>query len=151
MRIEAGAFGVMICYESIYARIGRRYRREGADFLVNITNDAWFGREAGWTHTSALWQHPAHLVMRAIESRVGIARSGNTGISQIVDPLGRASHTTGLFTADAFVSDIHTTDGLTPYVRYGDVAGWTSMFAALGCLSLLGHGRRSAGRAGPAE
>jgi apolipoprotein N-acyltransferase len=149
MRIEAGSFGVMICYESIYARIGRQYRREGADFLVNITNDAWFGRQAGWTHSSFLWQHPAHLVMRAIESRVGIARSGNTGISQAVDPLGRTSHTTELFAAAAFVAELHTTDGQTPYVRYGDVAGWTSMLVALACLGLLGHEWRASRRAGP--
>ncbi|MFQ5689761.1 MAG: apolipoprotein N-acyltransferase [Gemmatimonadota bacterium] len=130
-------FGVLICYESIYSSLGRYYRNRGADFLVNITNDAWFGRRgAWWSRSSALWQHPAHLVVRAIETRMGIARSANTGISEIVDPLGRVHHRTSLFTADAFVGDVWTTDGRTFYARYGDVAGWTCLLLSLAAVGL---------------
>ena len=121
----------MICYESIFSPLSRHYRRNGADFLVNITNDSWYGREAWWSRSSALWQHPAHLVMRSIETRMGAARSGNTGISKIVDPLGRVSHRTELFEPAAFVADVSTTDELTVFVRFGDVVGTLSTLVAL--------------------
>src|SRR5207253_2785902 len=80
-----GRFGVVICYESAFDDLARRYRAAGADFLVNITNDAWYGRTAG------PYQHATHLVMRAIETRAGIARAANDGISEFVDPLGRTA------------------------------------------------------------
>ncbi|MFQ5746355.1 MAG: apolipoprotein N-acyltransferase [Gemmatimonadota bacterium] len=133
-RLEAGGhrFGVLICYESIFAAQSRAHRRDGAEFLVNITNDAWFGRaEPWWSRSSALSQHPAHLVMRAIENRVGIARSANTGISGVVDPRGRWTERTALFEPDAFTAQVLTTDGLTAYARLGDVVGWAAALASL--------------------
>lgn len=135
---EGASFGVLICYESIYPSLTRRYRRLGADYLVNITNDAWFGREQPWwSRSSALWQHPAHLVMRSVEARAGAARSANTGISFLVDPLGRVHHATELFTAVAFAGDVMTTDERTLYVRYGDVVGLASALVALAAILLL--------------
>ncbi len=132
LRTDGARFGVLICYESIFAELGRDYRRQGADFLVNVTNDAWYGRESpAWSRTSALWQHPAHLVMRAVENRMGIARSANTGISQTVDPLGRVSDRTELFRPAAFTATVFTTPGTTLYARWGDVAGWGSALAVL--------------------
>lgn len=146
---EAGsaAYGTMICYESIFSPLARHYRRNGADFLVNITNDSWFGRDAWWSRSSALWQHPAHLVMRSIETRMGAARSGNTGISKIVDPLGRVSHRTELFEPASFVADVSTTDELTVYVRFGDVVGTLAALAALLalCASFLKDRKRRGG------
>ena len=127
----SAAYGTMICYESIFSPLARHYRRNGADFLVNITNDSWFGRDAWWSRSSALWQHPAHLVMRSIETRMGAARSGNTGVSKVVDPLGRVSHRTELFEPASFVADVSTTDELTVYVRFGDVVGTLAALAAL--------------------
>jgi apolipoprotein N-acyltransferase len=121
----------MICYESIFSPLALHYRRTGADFFVNITHDAWFGREVWWSRSSALWQHPAHLVMRAIETRAGVARSANTGISEIVDPLGRISHETPLFERAAFAGEVMTTDGRTLYVRFGDVVGWGAVLLAI--------------------
>lgn len=142
------SFGVMICYESIFSPLALHYRRSGADFLVNITNDAWFGREAWWSRSSALWQHPAHLVMRAIETRVGIARSANTGISELVDPLGRTSHETPLFEPAAFAGEVLTTDSLTPYVRFGDVVGWGAVLLAIMGLIQSMRKARTANRKG---
>jgi apolipoprotein N-acyltransferase len=128
---DPATFGVMICYESIFSPLALHYRRAGADFFVNITNDAWFGRETWWSRSSALWQHPAHLVMRAIETRAGIARSANTGISELVDPLGRTAHETRLFEPAAFAGQVMTTDSLTVYVRFGDVVGWGAVLLAI--------------------
>ncbi len=131
--LESGdlRFGVLVCYESIFAGLSRRYRLQGADFVVNITNDAWFGREdEWWSQSGALWQHPSHLVLRAIENRVGIARAANTGISQTVDPLGRVHNETKLFERTIFTADVLTTDGLTLFTRTGDLVGWLAALAA---------------------
>lgn len=127
-------YGVLICYESSFPQASRAYRREGADFLVNITNDAWYGREPWYARTTALWQHPAHLVMRAIENRTGVARAANTGISLFVDPVGRTYGATRLFQATLRGGTVYTTRGTTLYTRLGDVAGSAS--AALAALVL---------------
>lgn len=124
-RIGAGSFGVLICYESIFENLSRSYRRQGADLLVNITNDAWFGR------SSAPYQHAAHLVMRAIENRVGIARAANTGISGFVDPLGRQHQRTPLFVSAAETRRLETSEVIPPYTRFGDWMGWGSVAVAL--------------------
>ncbi len=143
------SFGVMICYESIFSPLALHYRRTGADFFVNITNDAWFGREIWWSRSSALWQHPAHLVMRAIETRAGVARSANTGISEIVDPLGRTAHETPLFEAASFAGEVMTTDGRTLYVRFGDVMGWGAVLLAITGLIQSMRKARTANRGRP--
>jgi len=131
-RVDGSGFGVLICYESIFPGLSRTYRRGGADFLVNITNDAWFGRQQPWwSRTAALYQHPAHMVMRAIENRVGVARSGNTGISMFVDPRGRVRQATRLFTPDARTAVVETTEGLTLYARLGDWPGTLAILAAV--------------------
>ncbi len=131
-RSDGGRFGILICYEDVFSGWSRRYRNEGANYLVNITNDAWFGRETHWwSRSSALWQHPAHLAMRAIENRMGAVRSANTGISEILDPLGRVSHRTNLFVPAAFAATVWTSDGPTVYDRLGDVVGWLSAVGAV--------------------
>jgi len=148
-RLGGGRFGVLICYESIFASQSRAFRLGGGDYLVNMTNDAWYGREPWYTRTSALWQHPAHLVMRAVELRIGIARSANTGISMFVDPLGRTSERTALFEPDVRVGTVYTTDGLTLYARWGDwLATASAMAAVLLLLTARLLGGRASGRAG---
>lgn len=124
-------FGVLICYEASFPEAARAFRQAGADILVNITNDGWFGGEPLYTRTNALWQHPAHLVMRAIENRMGVARSANTGISMFVDPLGRVHGATRLFVADVQVAEVLTTDVDTLYTRFGDVVGTSAALVAL--------------------
>jgi apolipoprotein N-acyltransferase len=124
-------FGVLICYESTYAEASRAFRREGADVLLNITNDAWYGREPLYARTTALWQHPAHMVMRAIENRMGVARAANTGISLFVDPVGRIYNRTQLFEADLRMDVVRTTDILTFYTRFGDLTGNGAAIAAV--------------------
>ena len=126
-----GRFGVVICYESVFEDLARRYRSVGADFLVNITNDAWYGRTAG------PYQHVAHLVMRAIETRMGIARAANDGISELVDPLGHSYAETGL-EQEATVSDrLRTSDVIPLYVRLGDWVGGLCVLTTLGFAGVL--------------
>ncbi len=119
-----GRFGILICYESAFEDLSRRYRRLGADFLVNITNDAWFG------NTSAPSQHAAHLVMRAIENRVGIARAANSGISEFVDPLGREHQRTRLGVRTFEAGAVYTSGAHTLYTALGDWVGTLSLAAA---------------------
>ena len=151
MKLADSGFGVLICYESIFPQLSRTYRKNGAEFLVNITNDAWFGRQQPWwSQTSALFQHPAHLVMRAIENRVGIARAANTGISLFVDPRGRVSQATPLFQPETRVATVETTDGLTLYSRTGDWPGWLCALASvLALLAVWWQGRRATGEGTP--
>jgi len=131
VEVDETAYGVLICYESTYPEGARNLRLEGADVLLNITNDAWYGREPLYARTTALWQHPAHMVMRAIENRVGVARAANTGISLFVDPVGRVYSPTRLFEADVRIGAVYTTDVVTFYTRYGDLVGNGAAIAAL--------------------
>jgi apolipoprotein N-acyltransferase len=121
-----GRLGVLICYESAFEGLARGYRRAGADFLVNITNDAWFGQ------TAAPYQHASHLVLRAIETRLGIARAANDGVSEFVDPLGRVTQPSRLGTQAVVVGPLRTSDVRTLYVRLGDWVGTLAVIATLG-------------------
>jgi len=76
-------FSVLICFEDIFPRISRQFVKKGADFLINITNDAWFG------NTSSPYQHLSASVFRAIENSVYLIRAANTGISGFITPTGR--------------------------------------------------------------
>jgi apolipoprotein N-acyltransferase len=130
-------FGVLICYESAFEDLPRSYRRLGADFLVNITNDAWFGR------TSAPYQHESMLRMRAIEARMGVARAANSGISEFVDPFGRAHHATRLGTEAILADSVRTSDVTTVYARWGDWVGLISVLTTLGLAGFLVRRRGS--------
>jgi apolipoprotein N-acyltransferase len=134
-----GRFGVLICYESAFEDLARRYRAAGADFLVNITNDAWYGRTAG------PYQHATHLVMRAIETRTGIARAANDGVSEFVDPVGRTYSATGLEVQAVVSGRLRSSDVIPPYVRLGDWVGTLCVLATLGFAAVLAvqHWRRS--------
>jgi apolipoprotein N-acyltransferase len=83
--------GVLICFESIFPDLARRQTDAGAGLLINLTNDAWYGR------SSAPWQHLSMAVFRAVENRRGLARAANTGVSGFIDPLGRMHRLSPLF------------------------------------------------------
>lgn len=127
-RVADGGFGVLICYESIFEDLARGYRRAGADFLVNITNDGWFGSTVG------PYQHAAHLVMRAIETRMGVARAANTGVSEFVDPLGRTHLASPLEVERTVTGPVMTSSVRTLYVRWGD---WVGALSLAGTAALL--------------
>jgi apolipoprotein N-acyltransferase len=131
----AGArFGALICYESVFPDVSRALVRRGADFLLNITNDAWFGP------TVAPYQHASHLTLRAVEHRVPNLRAANTGITGWVDPLGRYRAETPLYTPAIVVAELPLSGITTPYTRWGD---WAPFAAVLGwALLCLRRGDR---------
>ena len=107
--------GVLICYEGIFPEISREYRLKGANILVNITNDAWYG------DTSAPYQHLTMAAFRAIENRIYMIRAANTGISAIVSSTGRIVSRTGLFERTTLRGSVKFTQNNTFYSRYGNV------------------------------
>ena len=127
--LPQGRFGVLICFEIIFPDLCRRFVKGGANFLVTITNDAWFGR------TSAPYQHFSIAVFRAVENRVFIARAANTGISGFIDPKGKIVEQGGIFTEEAMNGTIYPSKEKTFYTLYGDVFAWVC--SALSILFLI--------------
>jgi len=123
--------GVLICFESIFPKLARDWTAAGANLLVNITNDAWFGR------SSAPWQHLTMAVFRAVENRRSLARSANTGVSTIIDPLGRVSETSPLFEPYYLVADAPLLETETLYVRFGHYFGLACLLAVIPFLFSL--------------
>jgi apolipoprotein N-acyltransferase len=108
--------GISICYEIIFPDLVRQSVQQGARFLVNITNDAWFGKSA------AAYQHMDMVALRAVENRVPIVRAANTGITGTIDPAGNIRQATELFTTELIIADIHPKEAeITFYSRHGDV------------------------------
>ncbi len=122
--------GVMVCYEDIIPAFTRRLHAGRPHLLVNITNDAWFGR------TTEPYQHLALATFRAIESRRFLVRATNTGVSAIVDPVGRILQETSLDRPEVLVAEVALLHGETPYQRFGDWFAWGCCgFAALLCVA----------------
>jgi len=127
--------GVLICYEAIFPELSRDLVNAGANFLVNITNDAWFGR------SSAPYQHLSMAVLRSVENRVAMARCANTGISGFIDSRGRILQVTSLFEDATMLGSIQLGEGKTLYTRYGDWLAWTCLV-----VTVLGFGYAMIGR-----
>jgi apolipoprotein N-acyltransferase len=108
-------FGVAICYEVIFPNLVRQFAANGAEFLVTVTNDAWFGA------SSAASQLFSMVVFRSVENHLAFARSANTGISGFIDPFGRIVEATPIFTEQAVKATMQVWRPHTFYSRYGDV------------------------------
>ena len=118
--------GVLICYESIFPELARAMTRKGADLLVNLTNDAWFGM------TSAPYQHFSMAVFRAVETRRPLVRAANTGFSAFIDARGEIHGATELFSEAVIHRDLALgAPRLTVYARYGDFFPLCLMLPAL--------------------
>jgi len=129
-------FGALICYEGIFPALTRRFVKDGADFLVNVTNDAWYG------NSSAPYQHLAQAAFRTVENRVPMVRAANTGISAIIDADGRIRWQGPLFEMLWHVDDIRWPGIRTIYTRYGDVFVWLCVVVTAGAFLLGVRARR---------
>jgi apolipoprotein N-acyltransferase len=136
--LEGAPFGTVICYEVIFPDLFRRFVRDGARFMVNITNDAWFGDSGGPL------QHLAMVPLRAVENGVAVARAANTGVSALVHPSGRIDPQLGLFRRGALTVDVPLRAGQTLYTRVGDLFAYAMgavTAAALTARLAAGRGR----------
>jgi apolipoprotein N-acyltransferase len=126
-----------ICYEDVLPGFTRdMVRGSNPHLLINITNDSWFG------DTQEPWIHLVLAQFRAIEHRRYLVRATNSGISAVIDPLGRIVARTGVLTRENLTYEVRMMDGQTPYTRLGDWPGWLSVAALLWMLIA----RRGSGR-----
>jgi apolipoprotein N-acyltransferase len=125
--LPEGAIGVLVCYESIFPNLSRAQVANGAHLLVNITNDAWFGK------TAAAYQHLSMAVLRAVENHVCLARAANTGISAFIDASGRFLWTSEINVPEAHALELAWLPGGSLYTRIGDAFAWA-------CIVLAGLG-----------
>lgn len=121
--------GMLICYELIFPDLARSMVRNGADFLANITNDAWFSTSSG------PYQHFSMAIFRAVENRRSLVRAANTGISGFVFPTGRIHEETALFTDDVRVCRIPIEKFISVYTRIGDVFSMCCLLLSLALLA----------------
>jgi apolipoprotein N-acyltransferase len=129
-------FGALICYEVIFPGAVAPAPRPG--WLVNITNDAWFGESAG------PWQHLATARLRAVEEGLPLARAAQTGISALFDPYGRRLALLPLSVAGSVAAELPAALPPTPFARFGLLIPGLLAAAALGSGVALSRGRRLA-------
>ena len=122
-------FNVVICFESIFPDLVRKFVLKGAQFITVITNDVWFG-----PHSSPI-QHAMIAVLRAIEFHRPVVRCANTGISMIIDPYGRVVDKTGTFERTILTGVITPGTGQTFYLKYGNIFSIFCLFIT--CVMLI--------------
>lgn len=105
--------GILICFESVFPEISRQWVLAGANVLVNLTNDAWYGKSSAPYHSLAM------SVLRAVETRRSLIRSANTGISAFVSPSGEITRQSGLFVPWAVSLQVVLRDEVTIWARHG--------------------------------
>ncbi|MDD5542314.1 MAG: apolipoprotein N-acyltransferase [Acidobacteriia bacterium] len=123
--INQNRAAVMICYEAIFPHLVRQFTRRGAEVLINITNDGWYGFSA------APYQHFEMARVRAIENRRYLIRAANTGISAIVDPYGRVLDQTALGQQSILRGVYEYRTDMTIYARFGDVFAWICVLLSI--------------------
>jgi apolipoprotein N-acyltransferase len=139
--VHGAKLGVLICYESIFPNLARSVVKNGANILVNITNDAWYGE------SSAPYQLLAMAAMRAVETKVPMVRVANTGISAVIEPTGAIDARTPLFARGTETERVYWRSTRTVYTAVGDVFAETCF--ALTVAAMLWAIVRPRRRVGP--
>ena len=144
---EEGLFSVLICFEDTVARLSRGFVGEGAQLLVNITNDAWFG------NTKAPFMHLQSAVFRAVENRRGLVRAANTGVSCFIDQSGRiVSYVEGrsldkkekTYISGYAMAEMVFSEKETFYTKFGDVFAIFCFGCILvGIIGIIGRKKES--------
>jgi len=136
-------FAVLICFEDLFPELSREFVKRGAQFLVNITNDAWY------KHTSAPYQHMVASVFRAVENRVYVARCANTGVSGFIDPCGKIvslvkdASGRNIFVCGYLTESIAAGENSpTFYTKYSDIfVGICALFMLYSIMSIVRNKR----------
>jgi apolipoprotein N-acyltransferase len=124
-------YAVLICFESTFPEFSRRAIREGADFLVGITNDTWFGSSVG------IHMHSRIFITRAVENRCWAARVANTGLTFIVDGYGHSWGSVEPYQVAALTGKVGFLDDFSVFTRYGDLAGRFSFLITISVIGIL--------------
>jgi apolipoprotein N-acyltransferase len=111
-------YGTFICYESVFGDEVRQYARMGAEVLVNISDDGWYG------DTSAAWEHLNQVRMRAIENHRWVLRATNTGVTAAIDPYGHVTTAIPRHIRSSLRAGFNYERDLTFYTAHGDVFAW---------------------------
>jgi apolipoprotein N-acyltransferase len=119
-----GTIGIFICYEDIFPQLVRRIALAGAQVLVNISNDAWYG------DSPAAFQHVEMARLRAIENRRYLLRATNDGITALIDPYGRVEKQIARHQTTVLPAYFSYCRGRTFYTAHGDVFAWLCMALA---------------------
>ena len=129
-RVDDVSFSTPICFEDTFGYLSRRFVREGAEVIVNLTNDSWS------FSTPAMVQHMAMSVFRGLENRRSVVRATNGGLTCIIDPNGRITHRIDTFEENYLVGEVPVyAESTTLYTRWGDWFGYFSLAAALAFLA----------------
>ena len=116
LRLPDVSVGILICFEAIFPALSREQTKKGAEILVNLTNDAWFGM------TSAPHQHLSMAILRSVENRRPMVRAANTGISAMISPWGEILSKGEQFREEVLMKDIRFSDvSLSFYTSHGDL------------------------------
>lgn len=121
-------YGVFICYESIFGDEVRQFVDNGADVLVNISDDGWYG------DTSAPWEHLDMARMRAIENNRWLLRATNTGVTGAIAPDGRITQELPRHVRSSIEVGFNYLNGRTFYTRHGDWLAWLCVLLSVGAL-----------------
>ncbi|HEV2137051.1 MAG TPA: apolipoprotein N-acyltransferase [Terracidiphilus sp.] len=127
--LDGHRYGVFICYEAVFADEVRQFTRLGAQVLVNISDDGWYG------DTSASWQHLNMARMRAIENRRWLLRDTNNGVTASIDPFGRVLQSIPRHEVGALAAQFGYRDDITFYAAHGDVFAWICALLSLGMIA----------------
>jgi apolipoprotein N-acyltransferase len=126
--VGAHRIGAFICYESVFPNFVRQFAADGAELLVNISNDGWFGA------TAARWQHLTIVRMRAAENRRWLLRSTNNGITATIDPAGRLRGVLPSYAQATSYTGFDYIRERTVYTRFGDWFAFLCATLAATCL-----------------
>ena len=125
------AYSVLICFETTFPEFVRASILDGAQFVVGITNDTWFG------HSVGIHMHARIFVTRAVENRCWFARAANSGLTFIVDPYGRIRNSLELDEVAALEGKVALLDERSFYTRHGDFVGRFSFLFAVSVMAIL--------------
>ena len=129
--IPEASFGTLICFETASPEYVREYLLAGAEFMVGITNDTWFGRSVG------IYQHAHMFITRAVENRCWMARVANSGWTFFVDPYGQVREQLELYDVKTLYGKVGLLDSFSTFTRVGDLAGRASLLFTISIIAIL--------------
>jgi len=129
--LNENRFGVLICFECAFPEFVRDRILDGANFMVGITNDTWFGESVG------IHMHSSIFITRAVENRCWMARTANSGLTYFVDDYGRIRDELDLYDVAVLKGKVGLLDSFSIFTRVGDIFGMYSLLITLGIWGIL--------------